>query len=52
MADHHAPVLVIGGSLVGLSASLLLASSGVPHRSSPVCDEAPADGPSPLHGHG
>ena len=31
MADHHVPVLVVGGSLVGLSTSLLLASRGVPH---------------------
>ena len=28
---QHVPVLVIGGSLVGLSASLFLASRGVPH---------------------
>ncbi|HEX2076040.1 MAG TPA: FAD-dependent monooxygenase [Geodermatophilus sp.] len=31
MTDRHVPVLVVGGSLVGLSTSLLLASSGVPH---------------------
>ena len=31
MTDDHVPVLVVGGSLVGLSTSLLLASSGVPH---------------------
>ena len=31
MADQHVPVLVVGGSLVGLSTSLLLASAGVPH---------------------
>jgi 2-polyprenyl-6-methoxyphenol hydroxylase-like FAD-dependent oxidoreductase len=29
--DRHVPVLVVGGSLVGLSTSLLLASAGVPH---------------------
>jgi 2-polyprenyl-6-methoxyphenol hydroxylase-like FAD-dependent oxidoreductase len=31
VTDHHVPVLVVGGSLVGLTTSLLLASSGVPH---------------------
>jgi 2-polyprenyl-6-methoxyphenol hydroxylase-like FAD-dependent oxidoreductase len=31
VTDQHVPVLVVGGSLVGLSASLLLASAGVPH---------------------
>jgi 2-polyprenyl-6-methoxyphenol hydroxylase-like FAD-dependent oxidoreductase len=31
MVDHRVPVLVVGGSLVGLSTSLLLASAGVPH---------------------
>ncbi|MEU8797881.1 FAD-dependent monooxygenase [Spirillospora sp. NPDC048819] len=31
MADHEVPVLVVGGSLVGLSTSLLLAARGVPH---------------------
>jgi hypothetical protein len=31
MSDHQVPVLVVGGSLVGLSASLLLAARGVPH---------------------
>src|SRR4051812_21533189 len=31
LTDHHVPVLVAGGSLVGLSTSLLLASAGVPH---------------------
>ena len=31
MADDHVPVLIVGGSLVGLSTSLLLASRGVPH---------------------
>ncbi|MGW1728384.1 FAD-dependent oxidoreductase [Streptomyces sp. NPDC002306] len=29
--DHHVPVLVVGGSLVGLSASLFLGRLGVPH---------------------
>src|SRR3954471_4325218 len=29
--DRSVPVLVVGGSLVGLSTSLLLASAGVPH---------------------
>src|SRR3954465_984077 len=29
--DRSVPVLVVGGSLVGLTTSLLLASSGVPH---------------------
>jgi 2-polyprenyl-6-methoxyphenol hydroxylase-like FAD-dependent oxidoreductase len=29
--DRDVPVLVVGGSLVGLSTSLLLASAGVPH---------------------
>lgn len=31
MIDRHVPVLVVGGSLVGLTTSLLLASQGVPH---------------------
>ena len=31
MTEHHVPVVVVGGSLVGLSTSLLLASAGVPH---------------------
>lgn len=31
MPDHDVPVLVVGGSLVGLSVSLLLAARGVPH---------------------
>jgi 2-polyprenyl-6-methoxyphenol hydroxylase-like FAD-dependent oxidoreductase len=31
LTDRHVPVLVVGGSLVGLSTSLLLASAGVPH---------------------
>jgi 2-polyprenyl-6-methoxyphenol hydroxylase-like FAD-dependent oxidoreductase len=31
LKEHDVPVLVVGGSLVGLSTSLLLASSGVPH---------------------
>ncbi len=31
MTDRHVPVLVVGGSLVGLSTSLLLAVHGVPH---------------------
>ncbi|HEU5156074.1 MAG TPA: FAD-dependent monooxygenase [Streptosporangiaceae bacterium] len=31
MSDHQVPVLVVGGSLVGLSTSLLLAARGVPH---------------------
>ena len=31
VADQHVPVLVVGGSLVGLSTSLLLATAGVPH---------------------
>jgi 2-polyprenyl-6-methoxyphenol hydroxylase-like FAD-dependent oxidoreductase len=31
MADRHVPVLVAGGSLVGLSTSALLADQGVPH---------------------
>jgi len=31
LTDRQVPVLVVGGSLVGLSASLLLASAGVPH---------------------
>src|SRR3954466_13985894 len=29
--DRSVPLLVVGGSLVGLSTSLLLASAGVPH---------------------
>jgi 2-polyprenyl-6-methoxyphenol hydroxylase-like FAD-dependent oxidoreductase len=31
MPDHEVPVLIVGGSLVGLSTSLLLAARGVPH---------------------
>ncbi len=31
MPDQEIPVLVVGGSLVGLSASVLLAAHGVPH---------------------
>jgi 2-polyprenyl-6-methoxyphenol hydroxylase-like FAD-dependent oxidoreductase len=31
MTDRHVPVLVVGGSLVGLSTSLFLAGHGVPH---------------------
>src|SRR4051794_41894752 len=31
MTDSRVPVLVVGGSLVGLSTSLLLAAQGVPH---------------------
>src|SRR5262245_21292758 len=31
MPERHTPVLVVGGSLVGLSTSVLLASYGVPH---------------------
>jgi 2-polyprenyl-6-methoxyphenol hydroxylase-like FAD-dependent oxidoreductase len=31
MTDRRVPVLVVGGSLVGLSTSLLLATYGVPH---------------------
>ena len=31
MADSQVPVLIVGGSLVGLSTSLLLGSHGVPH---------------------
>jgi 2-polyprenyl-6-methoxyphenol hydroxylase-like FAD-dependent oxidoreductase len=31
VADQRVPVLVVGGSLVGLSTSLLLATAGVPH---------------------
>jgi 2-polyprenyl-6-methoxyphenol hydroxylase-like FAD-dependent oxidoreductase len=31
MPDRHVPVLVVGGSLVGLSTSVLLAHHGVPH---------------------
>jgi 2-polyprenyl-6-methoxyphenol hydroxylase-like FAD-dependent oxidoreductase len=31
MTERHVPVLVVGGSLVGLSASLLLATHGVEH---------------------
>jgi 2-polyprenyl-6-methoxyphenol hydroxylase-like FAD-dependent oxidoreductase len=31
MADSHVPVVIVGGSLVGLTASILLASQGVPH---------------------
>ena len=29
--ERHVPVLVVGGSLVGLTASVLLADHGVPH---------------------
>ncbi|MET7604673.1 FAD-dependent monooxygenase [Streptomyces avermitilis] len=29
--DHHVPVLIVGGSLVGLSASLFLGRLGIPH---------------------
>ena len=31
MSDHQFPVVVVGGSLVGLSTSALLASAGIPH---------------------
>lgn len=31
LTEHRVPVLVVGGSLVGLSTSLLLATYGVPH---------------------
>ena len=31
MSERHTPVLVVGGSLVGLSTSVLLANQGVPH---------------------
>lgn len=31
MTERHVPVLVVGGSLVGLSTSVLLADHGVPH---------------------
>src|SRR5262245_24390150 len=31
MADEHVPVLVVGGSLVGLSTALFLAQHGVDH---------------------
>ncbi|MBO3750034.1 FAD-dependent monooxygenase [Streptosporangiaceae bacterium NEAU-GS5] len=31
MTDRQVPVLIVGGSLVGLSVSLLLAARGVPH---------------------
>ena len=31
MPERHTQVLVVGGSLVGLSTSVLLASYGVPH---------------------
>jgi len=31
MAERHVPVLVVGGSLVGLTTSVLLAKHGVPH---------------------
>ncbi|HEX5087930.1 MAG TPA: FAD-dependent monooxygenase [Nocardioides sp.] len=31
MAERHVPVLVVGGSLVGLTTSALLADQGVPH---------------------
>ncbi|HEY7483646.1 MAG TPA: FAD-dependent monooxygenase [Streptosporangiaceae bacterium] len=31
MPDHEVPVLIVGGSLVGLSTSLLLATRGIPH---------------------
>ncbi|MDX3452880.1 FAD-dependent monooxygenase [Streptomyces sp. ME02-8801-2C] len=30
-SDHHTPVLIVGGSLVGLSTSLFLGRLGVPH---------------------
>ncbi len=30
-ADHRVPVLIVGGSLVGLSTSLFLGRLGVPH---------------------
>ncbi|HET6626587.1 MAG TPA: FAD-dependent monooxygenase, partial [Nocardioidaceae bacterium] len=31
MSERHIPILVVGGSLVGLSTSVLLADHGVPH---------------------
>jgi 2-polyprenyl-6-methoxyphenol hydroxylase-like FAD-dependent oxidoreductase len=31
MAERHVPVLVVGGSLVGLTTSALLADQGIPH---------------------
>ena len=31
MTERHLPVLVVGGSLVGLTTSVLLAKHGVPH---------------------
>jgi 2-polyprenyl-6-methoxyphenol hydroxylase-like FAD-dependent oxidoreductase len=31
MVESHVPVVIVGGSLVGLSASVLLATHGVPH---------------------
>src|SRR5512132_1633802 len=31
MSDRQVPVLIVGGSLVGLSTSLLLAAQDVPH---------------------
>jgi 2-polyprenyl-6-methoxyphenol hydroxylase-like FAD-dependent oxidoreductase len=31
MSDRRVPVLIVGGSLVGLSTSLLLAAQEVPH---------------------
>ena len=31
MSERQVPVLVVGGSLVGLSTSLLLAAQDVPH---------------------
>ncbi len=31
MSERHTPVLIVGGSLVGLSTSVLLADQGVPH---------------------
>ncbi|HEU4511646.1 MAG TPA: FAD-dependent monooxygenase [Nocardioidaceae bacterium] len=31
MSERHVPVLVVGGSLVGLTTSVLLADQGVPH---------------------
>ena len=31
MSDRQVPVLIVGGSLVGLSTSLLLAAQEVPH---------------------
>ena len=31
MTERHTPVLIVGGSLVGLTTSVLLAKHGVPH---------------------